>query len=44
MTLVSSLQLDTFLAERIKRLRTVPGEGPITALIWAPGDRGSMSS
>src|SRR3989442_3942473 len=33
--LVSSLQLDPLLAERIKRLRTVPGVGPITALTWA---------
>jgi len=33
--LVSSLQRDLLLAERIKRLRTVPGVGPITALTWA---------
>src|SRR3981189_185216 len=33
--LVSSLQRDSVLAERIKRLRTVPGVGPITALTWA---------
>ena len=33
--LVSSLQRDPLLAERIKRLRTVPGVGPITALTWA---------
>jgi transposase len=33
--LVSSLQRDPLLAERIKRLRTVPGAGPITALTWA---------
>jgi len=33
--LVSSLQRDPFLADRIKRLRTVPGVGPITALTWA---------
>lgn len=33
--LVSSLQWDPVLAERIKRLRTVPGVGPITALTWA---------
>src|SRR6266581_3850584 len=26
---------DPLLAERIKRLRTVPGVGPITALTWA---------
>src|SRR5580765_1731616 len=30
--LVSSLQRDPLLAERLKRLRTVPGVGPITAL------------
>jgi transposase len=33
--LVSSLQRDPVLAERIKRLRTVPGVGPIAALTWA---------
>ena len=33
--LVSSLLRDPLLAERIKRLRTVPGVGPITALTWA---------
>jgi transposase len=33
--LVSSLQRDPLLTERIKRLRTVPGVGPITALTWA---------
>jgi transposase len=33
--LVSSLERDPFLAERLKRLRTVPGVGPITALTWA---------
>jgi len=32
---VSSLQRDPLLADRIKRLRTVPGVGPITALTWA---------
>src|SRR6202795_5266726 len=32
--LVSSLQRDPVLADRIKRLRTVPGVGPITALTW----------
>ena len=32
---VSSLQRDPLLAERIKRLRTIPGVGPITALTWA---------
>jgi transposase len=33
--LVSSLERDPVLADRVKRLRTVPGEGPITALTWA---------
>ena len=33
--LVSSLQRDPLLVERIQRLRTVPGVGPITALTWA---------
>ena len=33
--LVSSLNRDPILAERIKRLRTAPGVGPITALTWA---------
>jgi transposase len=33
--LVSSLQRDPILADRIKRLRTIPGVGPITALTWA---------
>jgi transposase len=33
--LVSSLQRDPLLAERIKRLRTIPGVGPIAALTWA---------
>src|SRR5258707_3252846 len=33
--LVSSLQRDPVLADRIKRLRTVPGVGPITALTCA---------
>ena len=32
---MSSLERDPLLAERIKRLRTVPGVGPITALTWA---------
>jgi transposase len=32
---VSSLERDPLLAERIKRLRTVPGVGIITALTWA---------
>ena len=34
-TLVSSLQRDPLLSERIQRLKTVPGVGPITALTWA---------
>jgi transposase len=33
--LVSSLQRDPLLTERIERLRSVPGVGPITALTWA---------
>jgi hypothetical protein len=33
--LVSSLNRDPLLAERLKRLRTIPGVGPITALTWA---------
>jgi len=33
--LVSTLQRDPVLAQRIKRLRTVPGVGPITSLTWA---------
>jgi transposase len=33
--LVSSLQRDPMLVDRIKRLKTVPGVGPITALTWA---------
>jgi transposase len=33
--LVSSLERDPMLMERLKRLRTVPGVGPITALTWA---------
>jgi transposase len=33
--LVSSLQRDPMLTDRIERLRTVPGAGPITALTWA---------
>src|SRR5213595_2797019 len=31
----SSLERDPLLAERLKRLRTIPGVGPITALTWA---------
>jgi len=33
--LVSSLERDSLLAERVERLKTVPGVGPITALTWA---------
>ena len=33
--LVSSLQRDPLLVDRIQRLRTIPGVGPITALTWA---------
>jgi len=33
--LVSSLQRDPLLAERIQRLKTIPGVGAITALPWA---------
>ena len=33
--LVGFLQRDPLLAERIKRLRAVPGVGPITGLKWA---------
>ena len=32
--LVSSLERDPLLKERLERLRTVPGVGPITALTW----------
>ena len=32
---VSSLERDPLLKERLRRLRTVPGVGPITALTWA---------
>src|SRR5208283_2159149 len=32
--LVSSLERDPLLSERLERLRTVPGVGPITALTW----------
>jgi hypothetical protein len=34
-TLLRSLEQDPLLAERLKRLRTIPGVGPITALTWA---------
>lgn len=33
--LVSSLERDPLLAERLKNLRTIPGVGPITSLTWA---------
>jgi transposase len=33
--LVSSLERDPLLKERLRRLRTVPGVGPVTALTWA---------
>jgi transposase len=33
--LISSLERDPLLKERVRRLRTVPGVGPITALTWA---------
>lgn len=33
--LISSLEWDLLLSERLRRLRTIPGVGPITALTWA---------
>jgi len=33
--LISSLERDPLLKERLRRLRTVPGVGPITAVTWA---------
>ena len=33
--LISSLERDPMLSERLRRLRTIPGVGPITALTWA---------
>jgi transposase len=33
--LLRSLERDPLLAERLQRLRTIPGVGPITALTWA---------
>jgi len=33
--LTSSLEHDPLLSERLRRLRTIPGVGPITALTWA---------
>jgi hypothetical protein len=37
--LISSLERDPLLSERLRRLRTIPGVGPITALTLNPGDR-----
>ena len=44
--LISSLERDPLLAERLERLRTVPGVGPITALTWVLeiGDVGRFES
>ena len=33
--LLTSLERDPLLSDRLRRLRTVPGVGPITALTWA---------
>src|ERR1700757_1609867 len=33
-TLLRSLEQDPMLSERLQRLRTIPGVGPITALTW----------
>ena len=33
--LINSLERDPLLSERLRRLRTIPGVGPITALTWA---------
>ena len=33
--LISSLERDPLLSDRLRRLRTIPGVGPITALTWA---------
>jgi transposase len=33
--LISSLERDSLLSERLRRLRTIPGVGSITALTWA---------
>jgi transposase len=41
--LVSSLQRDPLLADRIQLLRTVPGVGPITALHLGARDRGCIA-
>jgi len=45
-SLASALQRDPLLQERLRRLRTVPGVGPITALTWALeiGDYTRLSS
>jgi transposase len=44
--LISSLERDPLLTERLERLRTVPGVGPITALTWVLeiGDVGRFES
>jgi transposase len=34
-TLLRSLERDPLLTDRLRRLRTIPGVGPITALTWA---------
>jgi transposase len=34
-TLLRSLEQDPLLSDRLRRLRTIPGVGPITALTWA---------
>jgi transposase len=34
-TLLKTLEQDPMLVERLERLRTIPGVGPITALTWA---------
>ena len=34
-TLLRSLERDPLLSDRLKRLRTIPGVGSITALTWA---------
>jgi transposase len=33
--LIASLEKDPLLSDRLRRLRTIPGVGPITALTWA---------
>ena len=44
--LLRSLERDPMLAERVRRLRTIPGVGPITALTWVLeiGDSSRFSS